>query len=183
MWFAQTWSTLEEVVMLYMVEMELPDRSRIVDWHVWYDNHIRRLLKVDGYNASQRFEAVTSRTAPFLAAHDVIGPEEFQSSGYRSVGGPSGTGEWRDAMTHWSRNLFDGCMSMPAVGNDETLVVIDEPAGLPAPYSARVTWLESIGLDRDIPQRGFFVLAADESDSALRSAGVDLFKPITEKMR
>ena len=169
--------------MLYMVEMELPDRSREADWHDWYVNHVRKLLTVDGYYASQRFEALTSRAAPFLAVHDVVGPELFEGTGYRTVGGPSGTGEWQKVMTNWSRNLFDGCDTMPEVKAGETLVIVDDAAKLPDAYNARATWLISIGLDRDIPMRGFLVLKADEDDGPLRAAGIDLFKPITEKMR
>ena len=169
--------------MLYIVEMELPDRSREADWHDWYVNHIRKLLTVDGYHASQRFEALTARAAPFLAIHDVVGPELFEGTGYRSVGGPTGTGEWRDVMTNWSRNLFEGCAAMPEVGTDEKLVIIDDAAQLPLAYNDRVTWLSSIGLDRNIPKRGFFTLAVDEDDAPLRAAGLDLFKPITAKMR
>lgn len=169
--------------MLYMVEMELPDRSRVADWHDWYVNHIRKLLTVDGYYASQRFEALTPRKAPFLAIHDVVGPELFEGTGYRSVGGPSGTGEWRDVMTNWSRNLFDGCAAMPDVGDDQILVITDDRAKVPAAYADQVTWLTSIALDRDIPNRGFFTVAASDDDGPLRAAGLELFKPISEKMR
>jgi hypothetical protein len=172
-----------DILMLYMVEMELPDRSRIADWHDWYVNHIRKLLTVDGYFASQRFEALTPRAAPFLAIHDVIGPQLFDGSGYRSVGGPSGTGEWQKVMTNWSRNLFDGCESMPEVKPNETLALVDDAAKLPPAYRDRATWLTSIGLDQDIPKRGFLVLAADEDASELQAAGAEMFKPITEKMR
>ena len=50
--------------MLYMVEMEMPDRARLAAWHDWYLNHIKKLLTVDGYHASQRFEAVTPVVDP-----------------------------------------------------------------------------------------------------------------------
>jgi len=169
--------------MLYMVEMELPDRSRISDWHDWYNGHIRNLLTVDGYHGSQRFEALTPRRAPFLAIHDVSGPELFESAGYRSVGGPASTGEWQNVMTNWSRNLYEGCASMPEVTPGQTLAVADGDAKLPDAWRDRVTWLTSIGLDRDIPRRGFVVLAATDDDAPLRAAGADLFKPITAKMR
>lgn len=169
--------------MLYMVEMELPDRSRLADWHDWYVNHIRKLLTLDGYHASQRFEAITPRAAPFLAIHDVVGPELFEGTGYRTVGGPSGTGEWRDVMTNWSRNLFEGCDAMPDIGPDEKLALVDDPSKLPAAFGERVTWLHSIGLDRNIPQRGFIMLAAGEDHAALAAAGVDIFRPISEKLR
>jgi hypothetical protein len=169
--------------MLYMVEMELPDRSRVADWHDWYRSHIQKLLTIDGYHASQRFEAITSRVAPFLAVHDVVGPELFESSGYRTTGGPVSTGEWQKVMTNWSRNLYDGCESMPEVKMDEVLVIVDDENKLPAAYGDRVTWLESIALDQNIPRRGFFVLAPGEASNALSEAGVALFKPITEKLR
>ena len=169
--------------MLYMVEMELPDRSRIADWHDWYVAHIRKLLTVDGYHASQRFEATTPRDAPFLAVHDVVGPELFTGSGYKSVGGPTSTGEWQKVMTNWSRNLYDGCDSLPEVKPGEILVIIDDESKLPDAYRDRATWLTSIALDQNIPRRGFFVLPAGEDDSALRASGVALFKPITEKLR
>ena len=169
--------------MLYMVEMELPDRSRVAEWHDWYTAHIRNLLTLDGYHASQRFEAITSRSAPFLAIHDVIGPQLFEGSGYRTVGGPSNTNEWRDLMTNWSRNLFDGCDAMPTVAKHETLAIIDDAAKLPAAYQPRATLLNCVGLDRNIPHRSFIVLAAGEDDSALRASGTELFAPLTEKMR
>ena len=169
--------------MLYMVEMEMPDRSRLAEWHDWYLSHIEKLLTVDGYYASQRFEAVTPRAAPFLAVHDVIGPELFEGQSYRTVGGPSGTGAWRDIMTNWSRNLYDGCEAMPEVGPDEKLVLVDDAAKLPAAFGARAVWLNSIGLDQNIPKRGFFTLAAGEDHAALATAGLDIFKPITGKLR
>ena len=85
--------------MLYMVEMDLPDRSQIADWHAWYAGHIATLLSVEGYYGAQRFEATTSAQSPFLAIHDVSGPELFTSVAYTSVGGPAGTGAWRARMT------------------------------------------------------------------------------------
>lgn len=170
--------------MLYMVEMDLPDRSRLVEWHEWYAGHIGKLLTVDGYFASQRFEAIGPRLAPFLAIHDVAGPELFSETRYRTVGGPSGTGEWQNLMTNWSRNLFDGCARMSEVATDEILALIDDPAAVPAAFADRATRLTCVGLDRSIPERAFFVLSANEDRHALEGvAGVDLFRPITGKLR
>ena len=170
--------------MLYMVEMDLPDRSRVDDWHGWYAGHIGKLLTVDGYFASQRFEALGSRRAPFLAVHDVSGPELFAEARYGTVGGPSGTGEWQKLMTNWSRNLFDGCVQMPEVGADEVVVLVDDPACVPASFADRATCLTCVGLDRSIPERAFFVLRANEDRHALAGVqGIDLFRPITGKLR
>lgn len=165
--------------MLYMVEMELPDRSRLADWHAWYNGHIGKLLTVDGYDGGQRFEAVGANDSPFLAIHDVSGPELFTSTGYTSVGGPSGTGEWQKVMTNWHRNVYDGMTVMPEVGEGQLLALAEDGAVLPEPYVGRAQWVESVGLDGSIPRRGVLVLDAGDDGRALK--GVALYKPITGK--
>jgi hypothetical protein len=166
--------------MLYMVEMELPDRSRLGEWHDWYTAHIGKLLTADGYNGAQRFEALGPCDSPFLAIHDVVGPELFTSAGYKAVGGPSGTGEWQKLMTNWHRNLFTGMEAMPELAMDQRLALVADGADLPEPFAARVTWVENIGLDGSIPRRGVLILQAGESTAGL--AGVVLYKPITDKI-
>jgi len=74
--------------MLYMVEMDLPDRSREVDWHAWYRTHIGKLLTVDGYHGGQRFESLTPTPSPFLALHDVDDLAVFESDHARNFDGP-----------------------------------------------------------------------------------------------
>ena len=169
--------------MLYMVEMDLPDRTREDDWHAWYLNHIRKLLTVPGFYGSQRFESLTPTPSPFLAIHDVSGPELFESDAYKSVGGPSGTGEWRAVMTNWYRNLFDGIERMPEVATEEHLVIAEEGAQLPDQHTTRVTWLTVAGLDRSSGGRGFVILEPGEDHSGLGNIdGVRVFKPITGKI-
>lgn len=169
--------------MLYMVEMELPDRSRLDDWHAWYNGHIGKLLTADGYDGGQRFEAVTPCDSPFLAIHDVCGPELFTSVGYTSVGGPSGTGEWQKVMTNWHRNLFQGMDTMLELAMDQRLALVADEAEVPAGLAGRVTWVENIGLDGSIPRRGVLILDASEDTAALEAlAGVTLYKPITAKI-
>jgi hypothetical protein len=169
--------------MLYMVEMDLPDRSRLPDWHDWYNGHIRNLLAADGYDGGQRFEATATTPSPFLAIHDVSGPELFESDGYKSIGGPSGTGEWRTVMTNWHRNLYQGMGTMPAVGKAQQLVICAEGSTLPAPFAERVTWLSAVGLDQSIPSRGLLVLDLGEDSSALAAIeGVLIYRPIAPKI-
>lgn len=170
--------------MLYMVEMDLPDRSEIDLWHAWYDGHITKLLKVPGYHGAQRFEATGPTASPFLAIHSVDGPELFDSSAYRAVGGPSGTGEWREKMTNWHRNLFDGCDGLRGLGFDERLALAGAGAGLPEDLAKRAVWLTNAGLDRSIGSRGLIILAADEDTARLDDlADVVLYRPITAKVR
>jgi hypothetical protein len=167
-----------------MVEMNLPDRSRVTEWHAWYTSHIRKLLTVDGYNGAQRFEALTPSASPFLAIHDVDDAGVFESVQYRSVGGPSGTGEWQHLMTNWHRNLLSGCEAMPPVESDQTLVIIDEGASVPDPLATQVMWLDAVGLDRSIQRRGALVSGSGEDLASLSDrVGVHRFAPITAKMR
>jgi hypothetical protein len=166
--------------MLYMVEMELPDRSRLAEWHAWYTAHIGKLLTADGYDGAQRFEALGTCDSPFLAIHDVVGPELFTSAGYKAVGGPSGTGEWQKLMTNWHRNLFRGMDMMPEVAEGQTLALLADGAAVPEPFAARVSWVDNVGLDGSIPRRGVLILDAGESMAGLD--GVVLYKPITGKI-
>lgn len=168
--------------MLYMVEMELPDRSEIDRWHAWYNAHIAKLLDVPGYHGAQRFEAISPTPSPFLAIHNIEGPDLFESSAYRAVGGPSGTGEWRTKMTNWHRNLFEGCDELREVGPDDRLVLIADGASLPDELKGRVTWLSNAGLDKTIASRGFVIYEAGEvTEGLVDRTDVVLYRPITAK--
>ena len=167
-----------------MVEMDLPDRSREAAWHEWYASHIGKLIKVDGFHASQRFQSQTPTPSPFLAIHDVEGPEVFESASYKAVGGPSGTGEWQPLMTNWYRNLFDGLDRLPEVGTDQILVVLDEGAAAPLNLQDDVSWLSIAGLDRSAQHRGLLVLGSDTEASAFSQIeGARIFAPITGKFQ
>ena len=168
--------------MLYMVEMELPDRSRLAEWHDWYTAHIGKLLSADGYDGAQRFEALGTCYSPFLAIHDVVGPELFTSAGYKAVGGPSGTGEWQKLMTNWHRNLFTGMDMMPELAMDQRLALLAGGAAVPDGFAGRVTWVENVGLDGTILRRGVLVLDAGESTALEGLADIVLYTPITGKI-
>src|SRR5437763_3031153 len=91
-----------------MVEMDFPHPERLREWHDWYLAHIRVLLTVPGFRASQRFQAVVETAAPYLALHEVSGPEMFASAAYRSRGGPVSTGEWRQLQTQLAPQSLRG---------------------------------------------------------------------------
>ncbi len=169
--------------MLYIVEMDLPERDEIDRWHAWYDGHIAKLLTVEGYHGAQRFEALSPTPSPFLAVHAVDGPEVFESRAYLAVGGPTGTGEWRDKMTNWHRNLFQGCNSLGALASEERLALVADGAKLDDAVAKRVIWLTNAGLDQSIPQRGLIILeVGEDADAVAGSCGVVLYRPITKKM-
>ena len=45
--------------MIYMVEMDFPHPERLQEWHDWYLAHIRVLLTVPGFSASEVLPGIT----------------------------------------------------------------------------------------------------------------------------
>jgi hypothetical protein len=170
---------------IYMVEMDFRDAALEHDWHTWYVEHITGLVRqVPGFTGTQRFRAMTSTPSPWLALHEVKGPEVFESPAYRAYGGPASTGEWKDRHTNWYRNLFDGLAETPDVGHDEHLLLAESDTDLPDDLAASVTWLTSVGLDRTVTLRGLRVLAAGELSARYFGVpGLRVFKPITPKIK
>lgn len=170
--------------MIYMVEMDLADRSDEAAWHGWYLAHIGKLLGVPGFEASQRFVSLQPIAAPFLALHEVKSADVFTSSAYAAVGGPSATGEWQARMTNWRRNLFDGVTESPDVGQDELLIVLDVRRDAPDKLATEAVWLTSVGLDRSVDACGLAVVSRDYAVGSFAGhASVRCYKPLTKKLR
>src|SRR5262245_1089133 len=167
-----------------MVEMDFRNPAREADWHVWYLDHVIKLIRtVPGFRATQRFRAITATASPWLALHDVASPAVFESAQYRAAGGPASTGEWQAEHSNWHRNLFAGIDATPEVRFDGHLLVLDDGTELPPPYAATVTWLESVGLDRTAERGGIAVLPPGGLSAALFGlAGVRIFKPISPRI-
>ena len=172
--------------MIYMVEMDFPHPERLQEWHDWYLAHIRVLLTVPGFRASQRFEAIVDTPSRYLALHEVASAALFESDAYRSRGGPASTGEWRQLQTNWHRNLLDGLDETPEVPTDAHLLVLRDVPGVPAvPGGLAVSWLTGVGLDRTVERCGLAVLndPAPVLDLARHEPRVRLYRPISEKIR
>jgi hypothetical protein len=171
--------------MIYMVEMGFPHPERLAEWHDWYMEHIKVLLTVPGFRASQRFEAVVDNPSPYLALHEVASAEMFQSEAYRNRGGPTSVGEWRSLQTNWHRNLLDGLDDTPEVPSDAYLLLLRDARDVILPTGIRVDWLPGVGLDGTIKECGLAVLpdAGTVLDLARRDDRVRVFRPISEKLR
>ncbi len=170
--------------MIYMVEMDLADRCEETAWHAWYLSHIGKLLTVPGFEASQRFVSVHPTMSPFLALHEVASADVFTSAAYRTVGGPSATGKWQARMTNWQRNLLDGLVESPDVGQDELLIVLNDQQGVPGSLTGGVVWLTGVGLDRSVNAVGLAVVNQDLDVAAFAGdANVCCYKPLTKKLR
>jgi hypothetical protein len=172
-------------MMIYMVEMDFPHPERLQEWHAWYLAHIRVLLSVPGFRASQRFQAVHPTPAPYLALHEVSGPEMFESAAYRDRGGPASTGEWRELQTNWRRNLLDGIDETPDVPPDSQVLLLEGARDVALPPNMEVRWLRGVGLDRTVEECGLAVLSdpAPLLDLARRDRRVRLYRPISDKIR
>jgi hypothetical protein len=170
--------------MIYMVEMQFTNTAREHDWHTWYLAHTTQLVRnVPGFRATQRFRALTETASPWLALHDVAGPEVFESAAYKANGGPASTGIWQKEHTNWYRNLFGGIEHTPDVGADAHLLLAEEGGSLPPRIAGALTWLDSAGLDRTARQRGFAVLPHGQLTAQhFGVPGLRVFKPITPRI-
>ena len=165
--------------MIYMVEMNLIDLSRRIEWDAWYLSHMRMLISIPGIQATQRFECLGQHPSPFVALHQVTGPEVFTSDAYRAKAGPTGTGVWRDRMNNWHRNVLDGIDVTPDVPAEGALVVVEDGAEVPVP----LRWTRPVGLDQTITRRGFAVLPRlADAVAMLGLAGVRVCRPLTPRL-
>jgi hypothetical protein len=171
--------------MIYMVEMDFRHPERLREWHDWYLAHIRILLTVPGFRASQRFEAVVDTPSRYLALHEVASAALFESEAYRSRGGPASTGEWRQLQTNWHRNLLDGLDKTPEVPTGAYLLLLRDARDAKLPSGIAVSWLRGVGLDHTIEECGLAVLndPAPVLDLARRDPRIRLYRPISEKIR
>jgi len=165
--------------MIYMVEMALIDLSRRVEWDAWYLAHMKKLISIPGIQATQRFECLTPHPSPFVALHQVTSPDVFTTDAYRANAGPTGTGEWRERMNNWHRNVLDGVVETPDVPPEGALVIVEDGADAPLP----LTWLTAVGLDRTVTRRAIAVMPR-RADAAplLGLAGVRVCKPLTPRL-
>ena len=167
-----------------MVEMDMQLGDREAEWHAWYLAHIKMLLSVSGFRASQRFQSILPCPAPYLALHQVDSGAIFESAEYRARGGPGSTGEWRALHLNWRRNLLDGLPETPAVQQNARLLRLENARDITLPPGVAVTWTKAVGLDCDADQFGLAVIADPTPllDLARHDARVRLYRPISEKL-
>jgi hypothetical protein len=171
--------------MIYMVEMDFRHPEREAEWHAWYLAHIRVLLTVPGFRASQRFQAIVPDTpSPYLALHEVASAAMFDSAAYRSRGGPASTGEWQALQSDWHRNLLAGIDETPDVPSEAYVLLLRDAPDLALPEPVELLRLQGVGLDRTITECGLAVVRdpAPFEPLAQRDRRVRLYRPISEKI-
>jgi len=172
--------------MIYMVEMAFRHPEYEAEWNAWYLAHIGVLLSVPGFRASQRFRAIVDNPSPYLALHEVASAGLFESSAYRSRGGPGSVGHWSELQSNWHRNLLEGLDATPEVPADKVLVMLrDAESEVPLPGGAAIDWLDGIGLDRTVSRCGLAIIddPLPLTGLAERDDRIRLFRPISEKIR
>lgn len=167
--------------MIYMVEMALFDTARRTEWEAWYTAHQHRQLTIPGIHASQRFECIHPAAAPFIAMHEVDGPQVFTTDAYRDQAGPSNTGEWQTKMGNWHR-VFRGLDHPPDVPMDARLVVVERNCEGALPRDADLRWLEAVGLDQSVRRRGLAVMAPAQADLLAGTPGIRVLKPLGQRL-
>jgi hypothetical protein len=166
--------------MIYMVEMALIATDRRAEWDVWYLSHMHKLISIPGIHATQRFESLGPAASPFVALHQVDGPEVFTSAPYRAKAGPGGTGEWQTLMNNWHRNVFAGIDATPDVPETGALVVVEDGADA-GPLPLR--WMQPVGLDRSVARRALGVVdRLADAQGLVGRPGIRVCKPLTPRL-
>ena len=169
--------------MIYMVEMAFTARGVRAKWDDWYFSHMQMLITIPGIRASQRFEAQHDCLQPFVALHDVTGPEVFTSDAYKAKAGPASTGEWGALNKNWGRNVYSGMEHTPDVGEDAFLMIAESGYEGIFPPSLELHSLRSVGLDRNPLRR---VLAVTDQPSVampiIGQKGVRVLKPLSPRI-
>jgi hypothetical protein len=169
---------------IYMVEMDMELGEREAEWHAWYLAHIKVLLTVTGFRASQRFKSLLPAPAPYLALHQVDSGAIFETPEYRAKGGPSSTGEWRQLHKNWRRNLLDGLAETPDVPESACVLRLENARDVLLPGGVSPVWTGVAGLDRDATEFGLAMIEDPAPLLELVHADprVRLYRPISEKL-
>jgi hypothetical protein len=176
--------TIEGDAVIYMVEMDMRLGDREAEWHAWYLAHIKVLLTVSGFRASQRFRSLLPCPAPYLALHQVDSGAIFDSPEYCARGGPGSTGEWRALHLNWRRNLLDGLAATPDVPANRYLLRVENGRDIALPAGTTIAWTKAVGLDRDSQEFGLAAIddAAPFIELAKADPRVGLYRPISGKI-
>ena len=164
--------------MIYMVEQDLSDRGRQAAWDAWYLSHMKMPITIPGIQATQRFAALGEHASPFVALHEVDGPQVFASGAYRAKAGPGNTGEWRALMVNWHRNVYDGVEHTPDVSAADRLLVVEDGFEAPVP----LIWLIAIGLDKSPARRAIGVATAAVAENLVGQPGARVCRPLTPRL-
>jgi hypothetical protein len=177
--------------MLYTVECGFADPSQEAAWNDWYSGpKLKELLKVPDFLSAQRFRALDNNLAPYLNVTSIASTELFTNPDYRRGGG-GGFGPWAvDLIIDWRRLLFAGMDEMPAVADDQRLLVLDQAPATAPDLGVAMTWLEGldwqtatnyddgVALEVSVPYRGLAIVSPDIADALPPLPSLRIYRPI-----
>ncbi|MGE3539227.1 MAG: sugar ABC transporter [Candidatus Tectimicrobiota bacterium] len=103
--------------MIYTVELNFSDPTRVVEWNAWYETYLAQLVSLPGLSTAQRFRALTPGTQSweYLALYSVASLDVFASEAYRSLGGGGLASRQFSAAIRRRRNVYTGITRLPEV--------------------------------------------------------------------
>jgi len=173
----------EDNPMIYTVECSFADPAREADWNDFYSlDKLPALISVAGFHTSQRFKASGAGCPAYLALHSIDDVDVLFGEAYRRKGGGDFAG-WRQHITDWRRNLYDGLDRAPSVAQDEVLSL--SVAGPDAMIALGLTphELRAVALDK-APQRRWLATLNRSRLPGFDGAreGVQLYAPMTAQL-
>lgn len=170
-------------IMIYTVECSFADPAGEATWNDFYSlEKLPALISVGGFHTSQRFKALNAGCPVYLAMHSIDGPEVLAGDEYRRKGGGN-FARWQQHIVDWHRNLYRGLDRVPAVGENQRLVL---SAAGPDPLLRMglvPRGMQAAALDKFPEHRWLAVLdkPLDIGTEPLPE-GVDLYAPMTEQL-
>jgi len=145
-------------MLIYMVELELTERSRRAEWERWHDQHARELTGVDGFLWAQRFRLVDAHQLAYLALYCVARADVVGSASYRAAGGPASASAWRSHLTNWHRNIVETSAPLPDFALGDRLQLMELPVAESPGLPSDAVRLTPVGLDRSFVERAIRLL-------------------------
>ncbi|MCZ6872061.1 MAG: hypothetical protein O7G88_00815 [bacterium] len=180
--------------MLYLVECGFADSSQATAWNDWYSGlKLEELLTLPDFLSAQRFRALDNNLAPYLNVTSIASTELFTNPDYRRGGGGS-FGPWAlDLIIDWRRLLFAGMDEMPAVADDQRLLVLDQEPDTASDLGVAMTWLDGldwqtatnyadgVALAASVPHRGLAIVSPEIADALPPLPSLRIYTPICPK--
>ena len=163
--------------MIFMSQSGLTDPRRESDWDVWYLEHLRVMVSVEGVESAQRFKTSSPGYPPSTAMYSMQSAAVFQDPYYLSI---RGLGEFLPLIdrSYYHRNLFAGLDLAPAVAPDQVMLIWDatEPGEAPG---IDFVWLEAVAADKSTPYRGIAVMPAPRAAALPSRSDIACYVPVT----
>lgn len=162
---------------IYMVQHEFSKPEWLIEWNNWYANNLKVFMTIPGIFTAQRFQAVNSFTPRFMAVY-TVDPLVFESKIYKDSGGGGKASErFQPAYSVWVRNLFEGLSEVPAVNDDQLLVIKDMDHHNYSDLGCKI--LRCTGLHQTTPYRGLKVISNLELEEFSLNEQFNIYRPIS----